>query len=224
MGGNGDPNRLVDTTILTGTWRVVARWNHSQFRSDLVEQTDMVRSVERRKGWATAATAILGCFLFGVGCRLQEPSIAPRIVQEETPTLETGDARIAEILEFHNRLRASRRLPPLADGSRLASAAIRHARDMAQRGRMSHRGGDGSNPFRRIEASGYQYTQAAENVAFGQTSVESVMNGWMRSPPHRRNILGPYTHMGASFAEDLQGRIYWCVTFGTPATGNLAKP
>ena len=37
---------------------------------------------------------------------------------------------------------------------------------------MSHRGGDGSSPFRRMAAQGYAFRRAGENVAAGYTSVE----------------------------------------------------
>jgi uncharacterized protein YkwD len=64
--------------------------------------------------------------------------------------------------------------------------------------------------------AGYAYQRAGENVACGQRSVAEVMSGWMRSPGHRKNILGKYTEIGAACAIDTAGTPYWCVTFGTP--------
>ena len=55
---------------------------------------------------------------------------------------------------------------------------------------MAHKGGDGSSPFDRMKRQGIAFRAAAENVAYGFDDVESVMAGWMRSPGHRRNILG----------------------------------
>src|SRR5262249_25809617 len=88
--------------------------------------------------------------------------------------------------------------------------------DMARRRRMSHRGRDGSTPFRRMERSGYRYLRAGENVARGQTGVDEVMSGWMSSPGHRRNILGKFTEIGAGYATDAGGTPYWCVPCGPP--------
>lgn len=122
----------------------------------------------------------------------------------------------AELVEAHNRARAKAGLPPLAVNDRLSQAARRHADDMAGRRRMSHRGGDGSTPFRRIESAGYPFERAGENVAHGQSTVEAVMAGWMASPGHRRNVLGRYHEIGAACATDEGGSIYWCVTFGSP--------
>ena len=123
----------------------------------------------------------------------------------------------AGLVEAHNDERARRGLPPLVPDERLDAAAQEHAEDMAARRRMSHRGSDGSSPFRRMERSDYRFRRAAENVAAGQRSVAEVMNDWMRSPGHRRNVLGNFTGIGTGHATDTSGTPYWCVTFGTPA-------
>lgn len=126
-------------------------------------------------------------------------------------------ATVAELVAAHNRVRAAHRRDPLTVSGPLEAAARAHASDMARRRRMSHRGGDGSNPFRRMENEGYKLRRAGENVAAGYVSVDSVMDGWMRSPGHRLNILGRYSEIGAACATDANGTTYWCVTFGDPA-------
>jgi uncharacterized protein YkwD len=126
-------------------------------------------------------------------------------------------ATTSELIEAHNQTREAAGLAGLEPDTRLETAAMRHALDMAHRHRMSHRGGDGSSPFRRIQGQDYQFRRAGENVACGQNSVESVMADWMRSPGHRRNILGEFTQIGAACATDENGTPYWCVTFGFPA-------
>lgn len=128
------------------------------------------------------------------------------------------DDASAELVEAHNRIRAAHHLPALSVSGPLEAAAREHARDMARRQWMSHRGGDGSSPFRRMADQGYTFRRAGENVATGQRSVDAVMSGWMRSPGHRRNILGNFNEIGAARANDTKGTTYWCVTFGEPAT------
>jgi uncharacterized protein YkwD len=81
---------------------------------------------------------------------------------------------------------------------------------------MAHRGSNGSSPFVRMKDSGYRFTSAAENVAMGQATVEEVMADWLRSPGHRRNILGRFSEIGVACATDAGGTPYWCVTFGSP--------
>lgn len=47
------------------------------------------------------------------------------------------------------------------------------------------------------------YRAGAENCAMGQTSPEQVVEGWMNSPGHRKNILTPnFTHLGVGVALD----------------------
>ena len=153
--------------------------------------------------------------LLAVGC--SAPSSNPRVTIASPAATPIEPAEmVAELIVAHNRARVKAGLSELVVNPQLEAAAERHARDMAARGRMSHRGGDGSSPFRRMALEGYEFRAAAENVAFGQSSVETLMRDWMRSPGHRRNILGNFTEMGASGAIDKSGNPYWCVTFGQP--------
>ncbi|WP_254054030.1 CAP domain-containing protein [Singulisphaera sp. GP187] len=127
----------------------------------------------------------------------------------------SGDT-LAGLIDAHNRERAQRGLPALTPDPRLEAAARRHAADMAARRKMSHTGSDRTSPFQRMKDEGYSYRRAAENIAAGAFSLETLMTGWMNSPGHRRNILGPYTQVGASFANGEGDTAYWCVTFGDP--------
>ena len=89
---------------------------------------------------------------------------------------------------------------------------------------ISHTGTDGSTPADRIKRVGYVPGRTGENCAEGQWTVGEVMTGWMKSPGHRANILANYTEMGAAWARDDQGTIYWCVDFGTPRSGRTQSP
>lgn len=137
----------------------------------------------------------------------------------ERPTRPAESPSPTAVVEAHDRVRAERGLVPLVVNPSLERAAMRHARDMAGRRKMSHRGGDGSSPFRRMEEEGYSFSRAAENVAAGVFSLESLMDAWMSSPPHRRNILGDFREVGAGVATSEDGTTYWCVTFGAPPRG-----
>src|SRR5689334_9581308 len=93
-----------------------------------------------------------------------------------------GDPVIAELVEAHNKERAKEGLPPLKVDPKLTQAALGHARDMAEHGKMAHEGSDGSTPSQRAERQGYRYVNTGENVAYGQETVDSVMRSWMNSP------------------------------------------
>ena len=120
------------------------------------------------------------------------------------------------LIAAHNRERAMEKLPPLRSNPQLAAAAREHARDMAEHKKLSHEGSDGSDPAKRVKRHGYKYQEVGENVADGQTSVEEAMRTWMNSPPHRKNILGDFTEVGAAVEPDAEKTNYWCVVFGRP--------
>ena len=164
----------------------------------------------------SAVATVSGCASFSART---VPVPGPGISSDRTGPAETLIALVAA----HNRERARRGLPALAISEPLRVAAERHAADMAGRGRMSHRGSDGSSALERVEQAGYRPLRAGENVAAGQTTTEEVMRGWMTSLGHRRNILGNFTEIGAAHATDQNGRSYWCVTFGTPIASTAAS-
>ncbi|MHC5539364.1 CAP domain-containing protein [Singulisphaera rosea] len=120
------------------------------------------------------------------------------------------------LLEAHNRERKAAKLPTFAINPKLEVAALAHARDMARREKMTHEGSDGSNAAQRIERQSYHFRSAAENVAAGQSDVDEVMKSWLESPPHKENILGPCTEIGAACVKSEDGTPYWCVDFGLP--------
>ena len=128
-----------------------------------------------------------------------------------------SEAACAEVIKAHNRLRAEAKLAPLEVSKRLQGAALKHAKDMAAHGKMTHKGSDGSTSMKRILAKGYNYRRAGENVAAGYFTVEGLMKGWMDSPHHKRNILGSFSQIGVACATGENGKRYWCVTFGLPA-------
>ncbi|WP_435017156.1 CAP domain-containing protein [Tundrisphaera sp. TA3] len=126
------------------------------------------------------------------------------------------DPVVVELVEAHNRERAEAKLPPLTLEPKLQTAALKHAQDMAEHETMSHEGSDKSTPAQRVEKAGYIYRKTAENVAWGQPDVATVMKGWMESPHHKENILGDYTEIGVARAMAANGAPYWSVSFGRP--------
>ncbi len=108
---------------------------------------------------------------------------------------------------------------PLAWNDALFSAAARHSTDMAVNNYFSHTGLDGRTASQRIAAEGYAWSWVGENIAAGQTSVSTVMSGWLASPGHCANIMrAEYQHMGVSCVQrsgTTYGR-YWTMTLARP--------
>jgi uncharacterized protein YkwD len=124
--------------------------------------------------------------------------------------------RIARVLKLHNAERARAKLHSLEVNPRLQKAAERHARDMAARRKMSHIGSDDSRPLDRIKDAGYEYRRTGENIAFGRFTPDQLMEGWLESATHKRNIVGSFSQIGVACATAEDGMTYWCVTFGLP--------
>lgn len=134
-----------------------------------------------------------------------------------SPTLAQAQPSIADaLLTLVNAERQRAGVAPLRLNNNLATAAQRHAQDMAATRTLSHQGSDGSTLRSRIDGTNYGWMAIGENVAMGQTSPEAVMRSWMNSAGHRRNILNPnFQELGVGYAEG-GGRPYWVQVFAKP--------
>lgn len=110
--------------------------------------------------------------------------------------------------------------PPVSWNPQLGEAALAHSRDMAARRYFSHRAKDGSLPADRATRAGYAWQRVGENIAFGQSTPDEAVAGWLDSPGHCANIMNPgFTEMGAAYgvaAEQRSGIVYWTQVFGRP--------
>ena len=57
-----------------------------------------------------------------------------------------------------------------------------------------------------------------ENITDGRPSVEAAMDAWLNSPPHRNNMLQPFTAMGVGHHIDREGCHYWVQLFVTASS------
>jgi uncharacterized protein YkwD len=91
--------------------------------------------------------------------------------------------------------------PPVSWSDNLAMAAYLHSEDMALNGFFSHTGSDGSSAGQRISRQGYLWSAYGENIAVGNPTVSSVLQGWLGSEGHCRNLMDPaFTEIGAGYA------------------------
>ncbi|MFY0731700.1 CAP domain-containing protein [Pseudomonas sp. NFX15] len=107
--------------------------------------------------------------------------------------------------------------PPLTWNATLASAAEVNSRSMANNNYFDHKDRDGRTPGDRAELAGYDFQQIGENIAAGQDSVSTVVQGWLSSPGHCANLMNPqFRDMGAAYATDPKSDagIYWTAMFG----------
>jgi len=92
----------------------------------------------------------------------------------------------------------------------LELAAKEHSTDMFSKNFFSHTGSDGSSMSDRIKRLGYNWTTCGENIGQGYKNEEQVVEGWINSPGHCRNIMNPnFKEIGAAKTGD-----YWTLVFG----------
>src|SRR5665647_326540 len=82
-------------------------------------------------------------------------------------------------------------VPALQGNVILFSAAGRHSVDMATRTYFAHDTPEGVPFWERLSAEGYGWSAVGENIASGQSSVDSVIAAWLGSEPHCRTIMNP---------------------------------
>lgn len=132
------------------------------------------------------------------------------------------------ILELVNAARASGRMcgsehfdpaPPLRWNAMLAAAALEHSKDMAQHRYFEHRGSDGTVVGDRVSKAGYSWRRVGENIASGTRTPEEAVQGWLDSPGHCANVMGPFSEMGSAYALNPNrktGTAYWTQVFANP--------
>lgn len=82
---------------------------------------------------------------------------------------------------------------------------------------FSHTSPTYGSPFEMLKQFNIQYTAAGENIAQGQRTAEQVVNSWMDSPGHRRNILSQkFTQIGIGLARDENETPSWVQMFVRP--------
>ncbi|WP_287372489.1 CAP domain-containing protein [Oceanithermus sp.] len=112
-----------------------------------------------------------------------------------------------EAFRLTNEARKAHGLAALAWDDAAYRAARAHALDMLERGFFDHVNPDGLGPADRMWAAGVLEVTVGENLAFyeGYTpeyAAGVVVDDWLRSPPHRRNLLKPeFTHLGLALVQ-----------------------
>lgn len=108
-------------------------------------------------------------------------------------------------------------VPALVLAAQLNAASDKYAIDMATYNRFSHTGRDGSQPWDRMSREGYVWRSAGENIAAGYSTPQAVVDGWLRSPGHCKNMMSAAFRdigIGYGYASTSTYRHYWVTDFG----------
>jgi len=102
-------------------------------------------------------------------------------------------------------------VPAVTWNDKLATAAYNHSEDMYKNKFFSHVAPDGSNAGVRIKRAGYPWIAYGENIATGYRTEKEVVQGWIESPGHCKNIMSKlFKEMGVARYGN-----YWTQEFGT---------
>lgn len=99
-------------------------------------------------------------------------------------------------------------------------AAAGHSEYMKASGSFSHTGANGSSVGDRLTATGYTWQTVGENIAAGYPDAASVVQGWLTSSGHCRNMLNAnFTQLGVALvdgdASSAHGT-YWTMVLARP--------
>ncbi|MBR3289759.1 MAG: hypothetical protein IKI63_03160, partial [Clostridia bacterium] len=128
------------------------------------------------------------------------------------PSDADANTAIAQVIALVNQRRAEAGLPALKPNTRLQEAA--QIRALELRELFSHTRPNGEACFTVFEQLGIDYAYVGENIAYGYMTPEAVMEGWMNSEGHRKNILDPsFTDIAVGYDPEGKG---WVQLFLTP--------
>lgn len=160
--------------------------------------------------------------------------IAPEVSLVSEQASGTKSDWINEMLTNVNSVRRDNGVQPIEICPTLMKAAQDYADLMLNTNHYDHRGPDGTTPSDRALAAGYdwrnpdipnpsglRYEGISENIAKGYQSVPLVMDGWINSPGHFRNLIDAdilHVGFGLSKSEVSKSDTYWVQNFGFGGT------
>lgn len=116
-----------------------------------------------------------------------------------------------QVFEIVNEERADNNRDELYWDDELAACAQERAEELVER--FSHTRPDGTSCFTILKENDISYNAAGENIAYGQSGPEAVMNSWMNSSGHKANILSTkFGAIGVGCYQD-GGTLYWVQLF-----------
>ncbi|KAJ3123541.1 hypothetical protein HK098_001844 [Nowakowskiella sp. JEL0407] len=141
---------------------------------------------------------------------------------------ELSSSQTSTMLSLLNNLRAQYGVPPVSIDSRFTAVAQSQSNYQASTCTMSHYGANGATLGQRVLAiTGLSNLYLGENVAAGQTSVESVFNSWKNSAGHLENMVSKnFNAVGFGYTGNgnCYYKTYWTQTFGGVSKISSSSP
>jgi uncharacterized protein YkwD len=145
-------------------------------------------------------------------CYTQQPAVLSNEPVHTTSNETPAGTLAVEVLSYVNKYRESKGLSPLTTNAIIAGQAEQHSMNMASKKvPFSHDGFE--NRIQNISRKMGTVQRSAENVALGKLTAKEVVDIWLKSAGHRKNIEGNFKQTGIGLATAKDGTIYFTQIF-----------
>lgn len=151
--------------------------------------------------------ASLAFLSFSCSTENMDDAAEPFLINLSAP--EVKDIEV-EILELINEHRKSLNLNPLSMMTTVKSVAYTHTDYMLEKDQMSH-----DNFYKRSKylKTNVGASKVSENVAYGYSSARTVVDAWLKSESHKKNIEGDFSYFDISAEQSIEGKWYYTNIF-----------
>jgi uncharacterized protein YkwD len=147
---------------------------------------------------------IIGCFFF-FACGTADS------VQADVSTVNISKAEKV-IANLVNDYRKKKGLPKLKFVDEICEVARTHSKRMGER-KVAFGHGEFDDRYKTLKKVLPRIGGAGENVAYGNISLQKIVEDWIKSPHHRDNMEGPFNLTGVGIYRDKKGILYYTQIF-----------
>ncbi len=150
---------------------------------------------------------VLCCALILTSCSSNETEI---IDNPEMSASISEKPIEADILGLINTYRVNNGFSSLSKLQTIKSQTSNHTNYMIEKDEVSH---DFFYQRKEYLAENADAIKVGENVAYGYSTAEAVVNAWIKSEGHKENIEGDYTHFEVTAEKSANGKWYYTNIF-----------
>lgn len=152
---------------------------------------------------------LIAAGLLVVSCSIPPGPSGPGVALVHLEVREGGSLE-SQVVARINRFRAQKGLAPLTRHGGLDRIAEGHARDMMRKRKMSH---DGFRGRAHVAEVSHGLSRLNENVMWGLGYEQAdlagiIVQGWIDSPGHRKNLLSDNEFIGVGISRDRGGTVW----------------
>ena len=152
---------------------------------------------------------IVLCALVLTSCSTNNEIELAENTSEVTTTISEKEIE-ADILSRINDYRVDNGYSSLIKLQSIKTQTNKHTNYMIDKNEISH---DFFYQRKQYLTSNASAVGVGENVAYGYSSAESVVNAWVKSEGHKKNIEGDFTHFDITAEKNADGKWYFTNIF-----------